>query len=188
MADKDDVASCLMCSLGLAVHFRHQRAGRVDIVEPACFGLGGHCLGHAVRAEHDRDAVGDLVERFDENRSLGLQRFNDVAVVHDFVTDIDRRPIAQQRQLDDADRAVDAGAKAARRRDQDVEDRAFAALRAHYIVGSVHGPRALAQHNYRGKAASSVLRLVHRTDKKRRAWKGEQLFDAFARVWKVRFL
>jgi hypothetical protein len=37
----------------------------------------------------------------------------------DLVAHIDRRPEPLERELDDLDRPVDAGAKAARRRDQD---------------------------------------------------------------------
>jgi hypothetical protein len=41
--------------------------------------------------------------------------------VDDLVPDIDRRAIALERQLDDLDRAVDAGAEAARGGDQELE-------------------------------------------------------------------
>src|SRR3546814_1098822 len=80
-----------------------------------------------MRAEDNRDAIGDLIERFDENRALRLQRVNDIAVVHNLVPDIDRRAIFLQREFDDADRAIDAGAETARRRDQNLEFRRFAA-------------------------------------------------------------
>src|SRR3546814_1448332 len=83
-----------------------------------------------MRAEDNRDAIGDLIERFDENRALRLQRVNDIAVVHNLVPDIDRRAIFLQREFDDADRAIDAGAENARRRDQHLEFRRFAASRS----------------------------------------------------------
>ena len=66
-----------------------QRTGRIDVVEPARSGLGRNRLWNAVRTEHDRNAVGHLIERFDENRPLRLQRFNDIAVMDDLVPDID---------------------------------------------------------------------------------------------------
>ena len=55
----------------------------------------------------------DLGEFLDEHRAQALQPLDDVAVVHDLVADIDRRAIFLQRQHDDLDGAVDAGAKAA---------------------------------------------------------------------------
>jgi hypothetical protein len=71
-----------------------------------------------VGAEHDRHAVGHFVEFLDENRALGLQAIDHIAVVDDLVAHIDRRAVAFERALDDLDRAVDPGAEAARRGDQ----------------------------------------------------------------------
>ena len=45
---------------------------------------------------------------------LALQPLDHIAVVHDLVADIDRRAVFLQRQHDDLDGAVDAGAKTAR--------------------------------------------------------------------------
>jgi hypothetical protein len=53
-----------------------------------------------------------------EDRALGLQAVDDEAVVDDLVADVDGCAIALERELDDADGAVDAGAEAARRGDQ----------------------------------------------------------------------
>ena len=60
-------------------------------------------------------SVGHLVELLDEHRALGLQAVDHEPVVDDLVADIDRRAVVLERQLDDPDRAVDAGAEAARR-------------------------------------------------------------------------
>jgi hypothetical protein len=49
------------------------------------------------------------------------QAVDDEAVVDDLVADIDRRPEPLDRQLDDLDGAVDACAKSARGRDQDLK-------------------------------------------------------------------
>src|SRR3546814_6658029 len=117
-----------------------------------------------MRAEHDRDAIGDLIERFDEDGAHRLQRVNDIAVVHDLVPDIDRRTIFPQREFDDADRAIDASAETARRRDQNLEFRRFAALRRGRRVGSVPNARALAQQVPWGKAASTFLSRLRREE------------------------
>ena len=64
---------------------------------------------------------GHLVELVDEHRAQVAQPVDDEAVVDDLVADIDRRAEPLERQLDDLDGAVDAGAEAARRRDQDAQ-------------------------------------------------------------------
>jgi hypothetical protein len=52
---------------------------------------------------------------------IRLQAVDDEAVVDDLVADIDGRPEPLERQLDDLDRAIDSGAEAARRGDQDMK-------------------------------------------------------------------
>src|SRR5690606_29327777 len=94
MADEHDVPSGLDLAFGLAVDLANQRAGRVEKIETAANCFGGHRLGHAVRAEYHRYAVGHFVEFLDEDRALGLQALDHVAIVHDFVADVDRRTVA----------------------------------------------------------------------------------------------
>src|SRR3546814_15415058 len=91
VSDKDDMASRVVRAFGLAMHFRYQGTRGVDIVETAPFGLCRHRLGPAMRADHDRDAFGDLIERSDEDGSHRLQRVHDIAVVNDLVPDLYRR-------------------------------------------------------------------------------------------------
>src|SRR5438067_1414135 len=73
----------------------------------------------------------------------------------DLVADIDRRAVPLQRQLDDADRTVDAGAEAARGGDEQGEGR----------LGSGHGGlvealRALARRVYRSGGGFAVQALL----------------------------
>ena len=70
-------------------------------------------LRDAMGAENRHRAGRDLVQLVDEHRAARAQILDHVAVVHDFVTDIDRRAVFLQRPLDDLDRPLDAGAKAA---------------------------------------------------------------------------
>src|SRR5260370_27713891 len=67
-----------------------------------------------MRAENRHRAGGHLVQFLDEAGALGLERFDDIAIMHDLVADIDRRAILLQRALDDLDGADDPGAKPAR--------------------------------------------------------------------------
>jgi hypothetical protein len=106
--------------LRLVVHLRHQRAGRVEHGEPAPRRLVAHRARDAVRAEDHRRAVRDGVQFLDEDRPQGAQPVHDEAVVHDLVAHVDRRAEQRDRALDDADGAIDAGAEAARIREQDL--------------------------------------------------------------------
>ena len=73
--------------------------------------------------EDHRAVVGNLVELIDEHRAELAQPVDDEAVVDDFMAHIDGRAEPLERELDDLDRAVDAGTKAARRGDEDAQRR-----------------------------------------------------------------
>ena len=73
-------------------------------------------------AEDQRRTRRHVGQVFDEDRALGLQVVDDVGVVDDLVTHIDRRAEAGQCALDDLDRAIHAGAKAARLGKHDLVD------------------------------------------------------------------
>src|SRR5579875_405998 len=112
MADQDDLAALPGIALAFDMHLRDERTGRIDDREPA---LGRALLdgaGDPMGAE-DRDIAGrHLVDLVDEDGSLGAQPLDDMAVVHDLVTDIDWRPVFFERALDDLDRSFDPGAEA----------------------------------------------------------------------------
>ena len=122
MADEEDVPAVLDQPLGLAVDLGDERAGRVEIVEAARL-PPWPAPPWARRARRRPPARRRAPRRAPATKiaPLALSAVDDELVVDDLVADIDRRAIALERQLDDADRAVDAGAKAARRRDQQGE-------------------------------------------------------------------
>ena len=96
-----------------------------------------HGARHAVGGEHHRRvAVGDFAQLLDEDRALGLEALDHVAVVDDLVADVDRRPVKRERPLDGVDGAHDAGAEAARRAQDDFQGR-FGVRRksAHGLLG-----------------------------------------------------
>jgi hypothetical protein len=74
-----------------------------------------------VGGENHRRAGRNLVELVDEDGALPLQAVYHVAVVDDLVAHVDRGAVFRQRQLDDPDRPVDAGAEAARSGEHDFE-------------------------------------------------------------------
>src|SRR5262245_3159264 len=116
MTDQDHRASLAQVVAALSVDLRHERAGRVQHAQAAlgCFRLDLFC--NAMRTE-DRDGVRrHFGKLFDEPGAARLQRTDDPFVVHDFVPHVDRRPILVERTLDNFNRTYDAGAEAARLR------------------------------------------------------------------------
>ena len=123
MADQQDLAAALEMDRRLAVHLGHQRAGRVQREEIAGAGVGRHRFRHAMGRKHHRRVgiVGDFGQFLDENRALGLQAVDDIAVMHDLVADIDRGAVDRQRPFHGVDRPDHAGAEAAGRTKHDFE-------------------------------------------------------------------
>ena len=79
--------------------------------------------GDAVGGEDDDAAFGHFVGLLDEDGALVFEGVDDVGVVDDFVADVDRGPVQFQGLLDGGDGAVDPGAAASGRGEQ----QAFAA-------------------------------------------------------------
>ncbi len=105
------------------MHFGDQRAGGVEREQIAPRRLLGNRFRHPMRGkDHRRVGVGNFVELLDKDRALGAQAVDHVAVMHDLVTHIDRRPVQRQSAFHRVDRAHHAGAKAARRAQNHVED------------------------------------------------------------------
>ena len=120
VADEQDVEVVVGEAHGLAVHLGHQRAGRVDRLEVAARVASSCTTGRdAVRGEDDGGALGHLVGLVDEDRARASRSVgDDVLVVHDLLAHVDRRAVELERLLDGDDGPVDAGAVAARRREQ----------------------------------------------------------------------
>jgi hypothetical protein len=114
MADQDDLAALAGIAAAFGMDFGDQRAGRVDHRQVAFGGGVLHLAGDAVGGEHRDRAIGDFGDFIDKDRTTGAEVFDDVAVVNDFVADVDRRAEFDQGALDDFDGALDAGAEAAR--------------------------------------------------------------------------
>ena len=130
MADQDHLAPFARVARHFHVHLGHERTGRVEHLQTAPPRLVLHRARDAVRAENHRRVVRHFVQLFDEHRAEAAQPLDDVAVVHDLVTHVDRRAEQLERALDDVDRAIDAGAETARIGEQDLHVDLLACLRA----------------------------------------------------------
>ena len=114
MPDQDDLTTLVRIALALNVHLRDQRASGVNNRQPAVTSAYLDRAGNTVCAE-DRDAaLRDLVDLVDEMRTFGAQPLDDMPVVNDFMTYINRWAILFERTLDDLDCAFDPRAEPAR--------------------------------------------------------------------------
>ena len=122
VADQHDRVALGGVAPRLHVHLRHERARRVDRLQPARRGVRVHRRRDAVRGEDDGRALRHLGLLVDEHRAARLEVADDVEVVDDLLADVDGRPVEVERLLDRLDRALDAGAVAAGRREEDLLD------------------------------------------------------------------
>src|SRR5215510_8285101 len=120
VSDQDHDATLCEVALPLSMDLGDQRTGRIEYAQAARFRLLFHPARDSMCAEDGDRAGGHFRQMFDEARALGAQTLNHMAVVHDFVPNVDGRPEPRQRLLDDIDRADDTGAEAARLREDHV--------------------------------------------------------------------
>ena len=113
VADHDDGAPFLAHAADFAVNLGDERAGRVKDAKSSLAGLFFDGARHAVRREDDGRAFGNVREIVDEDGSALAQVFDDRAVVHDFVTDVDGGAVELERPLHDGDGARHARAETA---------------------------------------------------------------------------
>ena len=95
------------------MHLGDQRTGGVDHWQLTLGRQLLDTLGDSVGGEYRHRARGDFVQFVDEHCSPSAQIFHHMAVVHDFVTHIDRRAEFLQRPLDDFDGPLHTGAETA---------------------------------------------------------------------------
>src|SRR5438477_605222 len=117
MTDQDDQTPLGDVTLALAMDFGDQRTRSVKDMQPARprIELDDPC--HPMRTEDGDRPGGYFREVFDEARAFCAQAFDDMAVVNDLVSNIDRSTKLRERLLDDVDGPDHAGAKAARLRE-----------------------------------------------------------------------
>ncbi len=113
VADQDDFPTQGPVTTALVVHLGNQRTGGVDHRQVPFSGQLLDPLGDAVGGEDGHGAGRDFVQFVDEHSPAGAQVLDHVAIVDDFVPDVDRRTVFLQRPLDDFDCPLNAGAEAA---------------------------------------------------------------------------
>ncbi len=96
-----------------------QRAGGVDRAQAAARGVVVDRRGDSVGGEDDHLALRHLGLLLDEDRAALGQLLDHVLVVDDLLAHVDRGAVELERALDRLHGAVDAGAVAARGREQD---------------------------------------------------------------------
>jgi hypothetical protein len=124
MTDQDDQTPLGDVTLALAMDFGDQRTRSVKDMQPARVRIELDYPCHPMRTEDGDRPGGYFREVFDEARAFCAQAFDDMAVVNDFVSNVDRSTKLRECLFDDVDGPDHAGAKAAR-------------LREHYLHRSV---------------------------------------------------
>jgi hypothetical protein len=75
-----------------------------------------------MRREDDESSRRHVLDAGDEDGAAGAQLVDDVRVVNDLLSDVDRSPVLRECALDGLHRSLDACAVSTRRREQDPLD------------------------------------------------------------------
>ena len=113
MSDQYDFSGVAGETLSFYMNFCDQWAGGVDAAETLADRRLPHRRRYAVGTEDQQRASRRLGGILDEDRSLLSEPLDHVAVVNDFVTDVDRCPEPPKGYLDDLDGPVYAGTESA---------------------------------------------------------------------------
>jgi hypothetical protein len=119
MADQGDLETPLRVPACLCMNLRNERTDGVHDLELAFLTLPVDVWSYSVRGENDQGAFGHVLLAVDENRPARFQVADDMHIVDDLVSDVDRRAVCLEQLLDDVDRADDSRTEAPGRRDQD---------------------------------------------------------------------
>ena len=117
MPDHHDLAPGGAQFCDFDVNLGHQGARGIEHAQPPLLCVALHYLRYAVRREHHDAACRHLIELVDKHGALGAQIVDHILVVHDFMPNVNRCAMHRERPLDDFDRAVNAGTKTTRLRE-----------------------------------------------------------------------
>ena len=116
MADQQNMIAITGMTMRLDMHFRDQRAGRVDGDHIAALRFRHHGFCHPMGGKDHRRVIGNFIEFVDKNRAFRGQPINDKFIMDNFMTDINRRAKFFERHFNNLNRAINTGAEPARSR------------------------------------------------------------------------
>ena len=119
VADQHDRSALLHIALPLAMNFRDEGTGGIKDGQSKRGGFVLDGAGNAMGTEDRARAMRNLIQTLDKAGAFRLEALDNMAIVDNFMADIDRRPIFLERAFHDFDRANDAGTKSARLRQND---------------------------------------------------------------------
>jgi hypothetical protein len=111
VADQDHFAALRCIAATFDMNLGDERAGRIDNLKVARFGVGLDRLADAVRAEDRDPAFGHFVELLDERPRLSRAANRPRAGYARSHADIDGRPIGLQRLFHNVDCSLHPGAE-----------------------------------------------------------------------------
>jgi hypothetical protein len=91
-----------------------ERACGIENGQTSLLRFKSDCSRNAVRRKHHRTALRYFIERLNKDRAALAKSFDDKAVMHDLMSNEDRRSKLLQRPLNDVDCAIHSSAKAPR--------------------------------------------------------------------------
>src|SRR6266481_7534786 len=118
MSDQNNAVAAFGVLHSFHVDLGDQRTGSVNHLQVAQLALFANAGRNAVRTVNEAMTVRNLVDFVDEDRSLGLQLFHDVAVVDDLPANIDRRAKGIKRNADNINGTNYPGAESPRLQQQ----------------------------------------------------------------------
>src|SRR4051812_7720401 len=95
----------------LGMNLGDERTDGVDDPKSALLAVLSDRRRDAMRGEHAELTGGNLVLAVHEHRAKPFETADDMVVVHDLMSNVDRRTMLGEQALDDLDRAVDPRAK-----------------------------------------------------------------------------
>src|SRR5439155_11882174 len=141
VADQEDAEPARRVVPHLGVHLRHERAGRVNRPQAAGPSALVYDRRDTVGGEDGDRAFRYLLLAFDEHGAALLELANDVSVVDDLLSDVDRTPVPLESLFDGVHGPLDAGAVPPRRREENpLDHREQVELRAFCDPSDLTGP------------------------------------------------
>jgi len=114
VTDQDHDTALCDITLALAMDLGDERTRRIENAQATGLRILFYEPRDAVRAENGDRSGGHFRKVLDETCALCAQALDDVAVVNDFVSDVNGRAKLRERLLDDVDGPDHAGAETAR--------------------------------------------------------------------------